>query len=111
MSLRFPAQSAIIGAKVIVRSNEDEPYKIGRIVDLQLFNPRHTTRVVVFQEETTQAIFFTSGKCILPYSDTLKTILDKMTPQEQLNFVSGIVQFGSELDIQRQKTDDTSGGG
>ena len=74
--LRYP-----LGTKVIMRSNEDEPYSVGTIVDYQIM------------KNSSDPVFFVceleDGKRVVPwgivrkYREDLANALNKLTPKEQ----------------------------
>ncbi len=73
-----------IGQKVIVRSNEDDPLKIGTYQGFEL---------ITLAKQPCPVVEFDDGKFLVmgiikPYSDELKEKLDKLTPKEQWNSLS-----------------------
>jgi polynucleotide 5'-kinase involved in rRNA processing len=73
-----------IGSKVIIRSNENEPYEIGNIVDyVNITKARNLFPVISVNEKN----FICLG-IIRHYSKEICNILDKLTPKEQWNILS-----------------------
>jgi hypothetical protein len=80
----------LVGEKVIVRSNEDEPYYAGTFVR---FN-EHGLPVVQFDKD---GIEYTCGGCVMPYTLKMIETLDGMTPKEQYDYCRYFTLFISLL--------------
>ena len=75
-----------IGTKVVCKSNNNEPYLRGTIVDYEAISlAKNLTPVVKFEGE--EEPFLVLG-IIRPYSPELCEALDKLTPIEQWNVLS-----------------------
>ena len=82
------------GSKVIVRSNENEPYWLGELEGVQLLG---TSRVPVVKREDNGERFLVMG-IIVPHSMSLIVALDRLiSPKSQYEFLKDIVSFRDEL--------------
>ena len=74
------------GDKVISRSNEDEPLKIGTIIDFENFdNPKNDWFPVIIDEKGQQFVCLSIVKL---YSEELLKELESLTPKEQWNLLA-----------------------
>ena len=73
-----------IGSKIILRSNEDEPYQIGFIEDYVAITKSQSMIPVANVNGKTFFVF----SIMRHYSKTLCNILDKLTPDEQWNVLA-----------------------
>jgi hypothetical protein len=73
-----------IGTKVISRSNEDEPLRVGVITGFETFGHPHTN-VPIVDFEGKEFICMSS---IIRHSDEMEKFLNNFTPQEQWEIVS-----------------------
>ncbi len=79
----------LIGLKVIVRSNEDEPLLIGTFEGL---DPRIPSSNIPMVRDFKGQIWYVGGN-IAPWSQELEDLLNKKTPQEQWTWLSDLVRF------------------
>jgi hypothetical protein len=92
VSLELNIDFSLIGRKVIVRSNEPEPYMVGI---LDRFDQIHGSKIPhIVDEEGNE--FYCMG-CIVPYSEPLARMLDELTPQEQVDVMYNISAFIKEM--------------
>lgn len=76
----------LINRRVIVRSNEDEPYIVGRITQFVALAARDEEKTPVVRDEKTGKEYGCMG-IVIPYSEAMARILDEMTPQQQWNLL------------------------
>jgi len=77
----------LVGDRVICRSNEDEPYRVGTIASFQELGRSvpQLFPVVLCEEDNKE--YLVMG-ILEKYSDELAEALDKLTPREQWNVLS-----------------------
>lgn len=89
----------LLNQKVIVRSNEDEPYKVGIFKGLEKTGPKlypsYTPRVQVGEKD-----FFCMG-VVIPYTEEMATFLDGLTPKRQWEILSDVSIAIQELRCRR----------
>jgi len=76
-----------VGQRVIVRSNEDDPLRIGEITRFEDFGGKAKPPLTVVVDEKTGEEIITMG-IVKPYSNELMQQLIPMTAKEQWNFLS-----------------------
>ncbi len=79
-----------IGKKVICRSNENDPLMVG------IFGGRNTAYNNVPMVESDGSPFFIGG-IIIPYSELMFEMLNKLTPKKQYKLLSELVLTIKEL--------------
>ena len=82
-----------IGTKVMCRSNEDDPIRVGIIVRFELI---HETAIpVVVCDDDHKEIFAMS--LVLPYNPTFKKLLETLPNKEQWKILSDVVGLHSDI--------------
>jgi hypothetical protein len=71
------------GDRVIVRSNEDEPYQLGTFVE---YMPMHSIEIPVVKFDRDGKNYFCMG-IVRPYSVELEESLQTMKPKEQWDYL------------------------
>jgi hypothetical protein len=77
----------LIGKKVIVRSNENEPYFVGEFAGFTNFS-RSNSLIPVVKDENGKE--WGAMGVIVPYSVQMAEVLDKMTPSQQWEWLKDI---------------------
>lgn len=76
-------ENTSVGTKVIVRSNNDEPYMIGVFSGYELKENSSPIPVCICNDTT----YWVMG-IVVEHNDELQTHLDSMTPKDQWNYLS-----------------------
>lgn len=80
----------MIGERVIVKSNNDEPYKVGIFLGMEKMNPEHKTSIPVIEIDGEKT--YCMG-VILPYYISIRDFLKPLTPEQQWNFCVNLKSF------------------
>lgn len=81
------------GLKVIVRSNENEPFNVGEFVRMSEFG----LPVVTVGEHD-----LICGGVLIPYTDEMAQFLNTLSPKRQWEILSCLVQMRDDLNFQRK---------
>jgi len=85
----------LIGQKVIVRSNEDEDLKTGRIIRYKQAGKRFLP-IIVFDDATDHAEYVCAGM-VVKWSTELEDFLQSLAPKRQWEILCDIVMSRSVL--------------
>lgn len=96
---RFENWQCMLGTKVIVRSNNDEPFDIGELVRFDARCDDELPIVRVQDGDKTKEIM-TMG-VMIPYSEEIESMLTGLSPKRQWDILSGI-SLG--INISRRKS-------
>jgi len=75
-----------IGDRVILRSNEDEPLRVGNIKRFEYWNETSSTRLPIVEcDDGTELLCMC---CVVHYTEDLENLLKNFTPKEQWDILS-----------------------
>lgn len=77
---------SLIGKRVIVRSNEDAPLIIGKVVRYETFDGKAFKPLPIVVSEADKKEYICMG-IVVEYSNELFNQLENMNPKEQWNFL------------------------
>ena len=86
-ALREGALDPYIGHKVIFRSNEQEPYGIGRLLEIKKIAPHFTSKVPWILNYKNRQEYVVLG-AVVPYTEEMINKLDTLTYTEQWEYLT-----------------------
>ncbi len=93
-------ENYLLGTKVICRSNEDEPYTVGTLVNFYIH--RSGSKLPVVKPEDSSLSEIVVMGIIVKYSEKWLQLLDTMSNKEQWDFLSGNMKFIKSLSNYRK---------